>query len=148
MRHHWWDKIAGAVEGFAAGLTLPPRVRRQPFNETRQMAERWSDTEAAPDEAQRRRAEAALGAVEWVARTPVVRRRLTCLPLSLLRLRYLRRLGIEARLHLGLVQRDGEWSGHAWVTAAGEPIGERPDSLAGFTEMLVIPREPTENRGA
>ena len=93
------------LQRFQAWLDRSPVADRQPLN---------------LDEA------AAIGAAVNIAANhapgPV-----TCLTRSLLLCRFLRRLGTDSELRLGVQITDSELSAHAWVEIAGQPINDAPD---------------------
>ena len=68
-----------------------------------------------------------------------------CLRRSLLRYHFLRRTGIPLGIIFAMrTRREGEppgMAGHAWNILHGQPYHERPEDMAGFTEVY---RWPTE----
>lgn len=51
----------------------------------------------------------------------------TCLTRSLLLRSFLRRLGTDSELRVGVQMADGRLAAHAWVELAGQPINDAPD---------------------
>ena len=51
----------------------------------------------------------------------------TCLTRSLLLRSFLRRLGTDSELRVGVQFAGGEFAAHAWVEVAGQPINDAPD---------------------
>lgn len=51
----------------------------------------------------------------------------TCLTRSLLLRGFLRRLGTDSELSVGVQIAGGEFAAHAWVEMAGQPINDAPD---------------------
>lgn len=76
----------------------------------------------------------------WLrAAWPLVRR--GCLTRGLTRFYFLRRAGFPVALRFGLGEIDGRLEGHCWVVLDGEPLLERRDPRALYTETWRIPLE-------
>jgi len=68
-----------------------------------------------------------------------------CLRRSLLRYHFLRRTGVPLGIVFAMRKRQpGEppgLAGHAWNLLGGQPYHERPEDMAGFTEVYRWPEE-------
>jgi len=93
------------LQRFQAWLDRAPVTDRQPLN---------------LDEA------AAIGAAVNIAANHAPGR-VTCLTRSLLLRSFLRQLGTDCELRIGVQFAHGEFSAHAWVEIAGKPINDTPD---------------------
>lgn len=116
-------------------LVLPALKRRLPLQRLVRLM--W-DGHGAPAGTPVRAARIAYLA-DLVYRTEHVERHGNCLERSLVLYRYLGAAGAEPQLLVGL-RRDGQSApgGHAWVTLAGEPVGEPPDSIAPFARVVAF----------
>ena len=76
--------------------------------------------------------------IDLSARLCVVRpgMRPNCLERSLLAYRFLGAAGASPRLVMGVRTVDEGIIGHAWVTIDGEPVHDRPESIAQFVPIV------------
>ena len=73
----------------------------------------------------------------WIY-APVMRPDRGCLQRSLLAYRFLGEANASPRLLVGVRKDEGKVLAHAWVSVDGEPLGESPDWVGGFTAMLAF----------
>ncbi len=143
-----WSRALGTAEAVWWTLALPVTLRICRVKQLSALETWWSDDPIfARHEATTQRAAAALVTVDRIIRLPGMRRVVTCLPLAMLRTRFLRRQGVPARLHLG-IRRQGtgqanQWSGHAWVSVDRTPYGESMEGVAPFLETASFPQTQT-----
>lgn len=69
----------------------------------------------------------------------------TCLRRSLLLYYFLRKNGIEVRIHFGVKKRDGYLAGHSWLTRDGNLLADQGGLGGIFTPIVSYPKhiEPT-----
>ena len=85
-------------------------------------------------------AKADVGAAQSVARLVDAAARwnpvpATCLVRSLVLCNILQRLGLDARLHMGVAQQDGSFEAHAWVEHHGIALAEAGTAAACYTPL-------------
>jgi transglutaminase superfamily protein len=61
-----------------------------------------------------------------------------CLTRGVTLYRFLRRAGADVSLRFGVGRMDGAIAAHCWIVYQGEPLAERRDPRAVFTEMWTI----------
>lgn len=62
-------------------------------------------------------------------------RPMTCLPRALALQALLRRNGIQAELRIGVRREAGDLQAHAWIEAAGSPVGEPSPSYLPLVQI-------------
>lgn len=93
-----------------------------------------TDSGAPPEGALRRRAGELSWAVTRAARYGVFRPK--CLACSLALQRLLVQAGIgSSTIHIGVRSQGTEFKAHAWITVAGQVLGDDPAIVSGFTEI-------------
>jgi hypothetical protein len=121
------------------GLTAPLLLRRPP----ERLADRLETAapRPVPQPGLAREAGALVRRIDvWLrAGWPLIRR--GCLTRGVTQLHFLRRAGFPVSLRFGMGEIDGRVEGHCWLVLDGEPLGERRDPRAVYTEMWRIPRE-------
>jgi hypothetical protein len=61
-----------------------------------------------------------------------------CLQRSLLAYHFLGEANADPRLFVGVRKDNGQFLAHAWVSVDGEPRGDSPEWVGGFTRMMAF----------
>ena len=128
------ERVAERALAAAAALVLPVAARLLPLRTTLAICDRWP---SHPARGPRYPAAALAGRVRrWMrrGRGPWAD---TCLTRALVLYAMLRQHGHHPRLHVGVAGSARCFTAHAWVSVDGRPVGEPPDALDGYRELLV-----------
>ena len=94
---------------------------------------------AAPRRASRRldQERKVISLARWLY-APLLRPDRGCLQRSLLAYHFLGEANADPRFFVGVRKDNGQFLAHAWVAVDGEPRGDSPDWVGGFTAMLAF----------
>jgi hypothetical protein len=113
-------------------VVLPALKRRMPLPKLIHLM--WREVPAEPAEPEREARVVDLAAMVFRSEHP--QRYGNCLERSLVLCRYLSAAGSDPQLLVGMRRGENELEGHAWVVARGHSVGEPPDSLEGYAQVV------------
>jgi hypothetical protein len=126
------DDLWLALRMAAWRLVLPALKRRMPLPKLIHLM--WRQAPAEPAGPAREARVADLAAMVFRSEHPY--RYGNCLERSLVLCRYLSAAGSDPELLVGMRRGENELEGHAWVVARGHPVGEPPESLEGYAQIV------------
>lgn len=123
------------IGGFAFCV---PLLMRLPLPKLRMLLEPRSPPAAADPERERKISELTVAVVQ--AGRPFLR--VSCLTQGVTLYYFLRRAGSNVSLCFGMGRRQGEYGGHCWLVADGEPFMESRDPRPSYQEFYRFPEGP------